>query len=367
LKRTVFTVIIMLILVIFLASCGWKVEIVDPTEQIENEQKIESGEEQNYSGRIIKEISAEKTDTSVLTKKGLGYGIGSQIPFQWIDEEKALVFSYYSEDPFVGESFSVKIFLFDSAKNEISFIKEATFSNSCSVSVYSKGDEAKVVFGSKLFAYIISINTETLEISEKNLEYPGFSCSPNGTFAKIMEGFIEIGDVENPEETSELIKIGENYEIISWSPDSEYILLQNESSGSDYLICNIKTGNMVYFHSNGIKKWCGEKGFFVFTDYDEETGKTKSGIIDLETGETEEREYIESAVLYEKEFIIYRENNDICVKEHSTGKIHRIENVLDGRFYYTAENFNFENSSVVLASYGVDEADFRLVKIEWEE
>ena len=38
-KRTVFTVIIMLILVIFLASCGWKVEIVDPTKPSESEQE----------------------------------------------------------------------------------------------------------------------------------------------------------------------------------------------------------------------------------------------------------------------------------------------------------------------------------------
>ncbi len=41
-KRTVFTVIITLILVIFLASCGWKIEIVDPTKPVESEAEISS-------------------------------------------------------------------------------------------------------------------------------------------------------------------------------------------------------------------------------------------------------------------------------------------------------------------------------------
>lgn len=45
-KRTVFTVIIMLILVIFLASCGWKVEIVDPTKPLEGESELAVPEEE---------------------------------------------------------------------------------------------------------------------------------------------------------------------------------------------------------------------------------------------------------------------------------------------------------------------------------
>ena len=39
-KRTVFTVIIMLILVMFFAACDWKVEIVDPTKPIKNDSEL---------------------------------------------------------------------------------------------------------------------------------------------------------------------------------------------------------------------------------------------------------------------------------------------------------------------------------------
>lgn len=45
-KRTVFTVIIMLILVMFFAACGWKVEIVDPTKPIENDSELVVSEEE---------------------------------------------------------------------------------------------------------------------------------------------------------------------------------------------------------------------------------------------------------------------------------------------------------------------------------
>lgn len=46
-KRTVFTVIIMLILVMFFAACGWKVEIVDPTKPIKNDSELVVSEEEN--------------------------------------------------------------------------------------------------------------------------------------------------------------------------------------------------------------------------------------------------------------------------------------------------------------------------------
>lgn len=48
-KRTVFTVIIMLILVMFFAACGWKVEIVDPTKPIENDSELVVSEEEEES------------------------------------------------------------------------------------------------------------------------------------------------------------------------------------------------------------------------------------------------------------------------------------------------------------------------------
>ena len=45
-KRTVFTVIIMLILVMFFAACDWKVEIVDPTKPIKNDSELVVPEEE---------------------------------------------------------------------------------------------------------------------------------------------------------------------------------------------------------------------------------------------------------------------------------------------------------------------------------
>ena len=45
-KRTVFTVIIMLILVMFFAACGWKVEIVDSTKPVEGESELVVSEDE---------------------------------------------------------------------------------------------------------------------------------------------------------------------------------------------------------------------------------------------------------------------------------------------------------------------------------
>lgn len=64
-KRTVFTVIIMFILVMFFVSCGWKVEIVDPTKPIENEQELVVPDKEKPEESEQENITEEKPEEEI--------------------------------------------------------------------------------------------------------------------------------------------------------------------------------------------------------------------------------------------------------------------------------------------------------------
>ena len=66
----------MFILVIFLASCGWKVGIVDPTKPVENEQELSSEESGKTEEEKVIIEHAGKVKDYILWGDGLGFNTG---------------------------------------------------------------------------------------------------------------------------------------------------------------------------------------------------------------------------------------------------------------------------------------------------
>ena len=59
-KKLIFTIFIMFVLVMFFVSCGWKVEIVDPTKPIENDSELVASEDEPEEPEEIKEQETEE-------------------------------------------------------------------------------------------------------------------------------------------------------------------------------------------------------------------------------------------------------------------------------------------------------------------
>ena len=102
---------LVLIFTMMLTACSkWKVEIVDPTKPIENEQELAETEKETESELYIKSVSSEKIEAKNLSTDGFNNGLGSSLDFQLINNQKALFFTYKAEDPLAGIEVDIRVF-----------------------------------------------------------------------------------------------------------------------------------------------------------------------------------------------------------------------------------------------------------------
>lgn len=233
-KRTVFTVIIMLILVIFLASCGWKVEIVDPTKPVENEQELSVPEGE-------KELPLVSVSEDI--KFWREYSEKNEVRIDgWANDDYYFIIFKSKED----ESFR---YLFRDSENEKIidlgehetelFLANHTFCRDGKFYMISSPDKImEIELGSFEISYIDIKFTD--EYIEKELNSV-LSLSPLGMAAEFKDEFtLLIYDILNPEQKKtvdlkEAASLGAMLnQGINWSFDGKYFSVFVYEEGGEY-------------------------------------------------------------------------------------------------------------------------------------
>ncbi|MBQ6877789.1 MAG: hypothetical protein IJO22_05250 [Oscillospiraceae bacterium] len=114
-KRTVFTVIIMLILAISFVSCGWKVEIIDPTNPIEGESELVISKEEKEKENSENENSEKEEQNKAEDKEPAL--LGEYVFLKDFDERTSYHFIEFA-DRIVIYSVSGEISAFDIVTGE---------------------------------------------------------------------------------------------------------------------------------------------------------------------------------------------------------------------------------------------------------
>ena len=359
-KKTVFTAIIMLILVISFVSCGWNVEIVDPTKPIENDSELVISEDETEE-KHIKNIYSEKAETKNLTEEGFANLRGSSIAFHILENSKALFFSYKEGDPFEGGGVSVRVYIYDYERGKTEFVEELSFSDYKEVSVYERDGKAKVVFSNIYSTEVLSIDTETLESERKELDYSRGNISETGLWATGSE-HVTIRDIEDDTVVS-VIETGEIKKFGSWSSNCEFFHVYKNNSEEIYSISGEK---MVEINKAETRNWCAESNCFVYSEIDENY-IWKMWILDVLSGEKKELD-VEPGFLYlEKDFAFIKNGGKLCLKEYSTGKIFELVEDFGEFNYYEKVAYDKENETVIAAAYKDGSTEVWKIKLEWEE
>ncbi|MBR2640626.1 MAG: hypothetical protein IKL18_09350 [Oscillospiraceae bacterium] len=347
---------LVLIFTMMLTACSkWKVEIVDPTKPIENEQELAETEKETESELYIKSVSSEKIEAKNLSTDGFNNGLGSSLDFQLINNQKALFFTYKAEDPLAGIEVDIRVFLYDFVSDKMELIEELHFDNSKQVSVYEREGKTKVVFSNKYSTEVLSIDQKTFETEFTELEVNPGKVSPIGFYALNTE-HITVRDIEDYNDVY-VIEPGDKTEFISWSPNGQYMLVQKEHIEMIYSLYGEKIAE---FNAVGTKNWCADEKHFVFSEL-QENGSWKSFIIDLSSGEIKETESVTNELLAEKDFaVVGNKDGKICIKEYSTGIYYETD--VPNQFQKVV--YCKENETLLAVSYG-DETEIWKMKLEW--
>lgn len=306
-KRTVFTVIIMLILVIFLASCGWKVEIVDPTKPVEgdaelsseSESKEEEPEETNviieHAGKILDYITeGEGLDWNTNVNKLASLGINYEAKNVTLDDDwywsadlvlekngNELVLPvkgvyYYSEEydvikvPYGGFGIYEDYIVFYGKGTVVFFDPETLEVWDFAPELDTKGFDdiwvSSAVFDEKNENYVLL--TSLLDKKDK---------TERGVYVSVYD---KNGNLLSEKETKfdMVSEYGEENYVFPWfsvTPGEMIYIENNVFYNINALIINVKTGEDTEFYEQGIyedgdyilelysynKKEIGEKGF----------------------------------------------------------------------------------------------------------
>ena len=354
-----------------LSACGgWEIEIRNPydsSSESSSENSEESSlpeqekEEENEAEKIrVIGVSAKEIDADIINEEGFGFDVGSGIDFRWISETKALLFSYKIEDPLGGSGCSVRIFIYDDIKKEISFTEEFYFDETPAISVYTREQNARIVFSKVFSSFVYSVDYETLESEEWEEDIGIAGVSSNGLFAEIEGGSFAARDVEARENALYVADIPLDYDFADWSPKGGYALLQKGYDGGDYLIVNLAEDKTEKITLNGYAQWCAEEGFIAVYDYIEK----RAEIIDLLTGESAETEYLDDVLLYEKDFALFfsKDRTEVLLRDNLTGKV--FETGVNFESYgNVSARYNPEREAVLIESAGTEETEIYSLKV----
>ena len=178
-KRTIFTVIIMFILVMFFAACGWNVEIVDPTEPSESETEI-SSETSKTEDEISSETSETKEEISsglkIIQERADKHIFEYEFQYnEWMDElAERGIFVSFSNRKFTGEETWEAELVLKNNKAELSIPFSGLYDFNGDI------DYGKVLFPDDRTAVFcgngkaVFFDTETLEVWDFEPEFPDF-------------------------------------------------------------------------------------------------------------------------------------------------------------------------------------------------
>lgn len=163
-------------------------------------------------------------DTDEISDSGFFFLYDSPINMQWINDSKAIIFTYKGNDFF--EDYRCRIYIIDVKTKRLSFIKEVTFPKLPQISVYST-ENFVFLFFHENNPIKLKINLETFETTE-DIFSEGSHISQNGLFLLEAEGKIKIfreSDFSEPIYEFQIESYGDTaYEFASWSPNGNYVM-----------------------------------------------------------------------------------------------------------------------------------------------
>lgn len=288
-KRTVFTVIIMFILVMFFVSCGWKVEIVDPTKPIEKEQELVVPDKEKPEESEQENITEEKPEEEI---KGPEISVEQKLPsvegdYVELKTEGGSI-AYFKilefEDKIIAYSDFENIAAFDVKTGEKLYEYTLGDINECGVfdivkNDYKGGLDFSVSMKDKII-YLSSENPELIEIvplpenvmETKSQNIETYSVHGN-KIVWISEGGIRMSDLD-----------GKNEEMLIPAEDIETKIKPMAKKAYDDLYY-VDNSEVCYFYE--VSFICGGEKVAVTVTSEKTFLYWATALYDIESGEFE--------------------------------------------------------------------------------